>query len=216
MGKSFRITLAILTGLSSIFTFAQKSNKNIDVQKNLPLSSDERLFMVKELTLTMNNFKNSIEVLSFEQFSFQPHEKSWSIAQVIEHITLAELEFQNILDRALQQPADSVKRKKIKIDDDEIYLKMTAKNWKAKSPKIFKPSNSFESVESSLEAFNSQRSRTIKYIERTQNDLRNRFWKHPLTGTIDLYQTLLLMSAHLQRHVEQIHQIKNNSNFPKI
>ena len=63
-------------------------------------------------------------------------------------------------------------------------------------------------------AFKKQRLKTIEYIKTTNDDLRNHFWKHRLTGTIDLYQTILLMSAHLERHLAQIEQIKKTAAFP--
>jgi hypothetical protein len=129
---------------------------------------------------------------------------------------LAELEFPRILARENQLPPNKEFRSKIKILDDEIQPKMTSRKWKAKSPEIFKPSNTFTSVQDAIAAFQHQRNATIAYIEATKDDLRNHFWKHPLTGTIDLYQTLILMSAHLERHTEQIENIRNNKNFPKL
>jgi hypothetical protein len=59
-----------------------------------------------------------------------------------------------------------------------------------------------------------KRQATIEYIKTTQNDLRNHFWKHPATGVVDLYQTLILMSAHLERHTAQIEEIKSAKRFP--
>jgi hypothetical protein len=92
---------------------------------------------------------------------------------------------------------------------------MTSRRWKAKSPEIFKPTNKFATANEAITAFQNQRMQTIAYVEATKDDLRNHFWKHPLTGKIDLYQTLLLMSAHLERHIEQIENIKSSINFPK-
>ena len=92
---------------------------------------------------------------------------------------------------------------------------MTRRRWKAKSPEVFKPSNPFGTVREAINTFTTQRGATIAYIQATNNNLRNYYWKHPLTGKIDLHQTLLLLSAHLERHTEQIAAIKLSNGFPK-
>jgi tRNA A37 threonylcarbamoyladenosine synthetase subunit TsaC/SUA5/YrdC len=92
---------------------------------------------------------------------------------------------------------------------------MLSRIWKAKSLEIFKPTGCFTSSEEAIKTFQEQRTKTLQYVNTTSDDLRNHFWKHPLTGTIDLYQTLILMSAHLERHIDQIEKVKAASNFPK-
>lgn len=115
----------------------------------------------------------------------------------------------------MQKPANPNLRRKIKIQDDEIKPKMTNRKWKAKSPENFQPSNKFTSTKEAITTFQNQRTQTMAYVATTKDDLRNHYWKHPLTGKIDLYQTLILMSAHLDRHIEQIENIKLMKNFPK-
>jgi DinB superfamily len=87
--------------------------------------------------------------------------------------------------------------------------------WKAKSPETFKPTGTFATPELTIIAFREQRYKTMEYVNNTSDDLRNHFWKHRLTGHIDLYQTLLLMSAHLERHTNQMKNIKLSKKFPK-
>jgi uncharacterized damage-inducible protein DinB len=168
------------------------------------------------LSQSLNKFNASINNLSEAQLNFRPEPNKWTIAECIEHITLAELEFIKILEREMQKPANPDLRNKINIQDDEIQPKMTSRKWKAKSPEIFNPSNKFTNTNDAITAFQKQRTQTILYVESTKDDLRNHFWKHPLTGKIDLYQTLLLMSAHLERHIEQIENVKLTKGFHKI
>ncbi|HMO40350.1 MAG TPA: DinB family protein [Saprospiraceae bacterium] len=180
------------------------------------LTNSEKSEMKQILHQSLLTFNNMVNNLSAAQLNFRAAPNNWSIAECIEHITLAEMEFPKILERALQKPASPEMRTKIKIKDDEIRPKMISEKWKAKSPEIFKPSNAFSSVEETVTIFRRQRNDTIAYIENTKDDLRNHFWEHPLTKTIDLYQTLILMSAHTERHINQIEQIKIHPNFPKL
>lgn len=179
------------------------------------LTEIEKNKMNEILNSSLIKFNSAINNLSEAQLNFRPATDKWSIAECIEHIALAELEFPKILEREMQKPSNPDLRSKIKIKDDEIQPKMTSKKWKAKSPEIFKPSNKFAKASEAITAFQNQRNKTISYVETTKDDLRNHYWKHPLTGIIDLYQTLILMSAHLERHIEQIENVKLSTDFPK-
>lgn len=180
------------------------------------LTEKEKNTMKAILNLSLLKFNHAVDNLSEAQLNFRPALGKWSIAECVEHIALAELEFPKILEREMRQLPSPDLRSKIRIQDEEIRPKMISRMWKAKSPEVFQPSNKFAQVSDAIAAFQHQRIKTISYVESTKNDLRNRFWKHPLTGVIDLYQTLLLMSAHVERHIEQIENIKLSTDFPKI
>lgn len=183
---------------------AERGNAHI----GLTMSPEEREQMVGVLQQSHEKFMSTISSLTSEQLNFKQSSNKWSIEECIEHITLAELQFPEIVGGEMLKPSEPENRKRIKIKDEEIQPKMTSRKWKAKSPQIFKPSNKFRTVEEALTAYKKQRLATINYVKNTNDDLRNHFWKHALTGTIDLYQTLLLMCAHLERHTEQIELIK--------
>jgi len=189
--------------------------QKITAQENSSLSTLERQELIVQLQNSLNKFNTTIAGLSSDQLNFREKDNKWTIAECIEHITLAELKFPTIVADEMQKPSNPDYRKKIKIKDEKIRPKMLSRIWKAKSPEIFKPTGRFASSEEAIKTFQEQRAKTLQYVNTTSDDLRNHFWKHPLTGTIDLYQTLILMSAHLERHIEQIEKIKATSNFPK-
>lgn len=175
---------------------------------NYSLKDWERQELNKQLQYSYQKLMTSIAHLSDSQLHFKQNKKKWSIAECIEHITLAELHFLEILNKEMKKESFPFLREKIKITDDKIRQKMLSRIWRAKSPEIFKPQNKFLSVSETLNVFKTQREKIIHYVNTTNDDLRNHFWKHPLTGHIDLFQTLILMSAHLERHTEQIENIK--------
>ncbi len=179
------------------------------------LTAEERIFLTTLLNKSLAKFDESIVNLAEAQLNFRPSKDKWTIAECIEHITLAEAHFPQILKEELQKPAEPERRKKIKITNDKIIARLTNRRWRAKSPEIFKPSGRFASVEETINAFKMQRNKTIDYINTTNDDLRNHFWKHPATGVVDLYQTIILMSAHLERHIAQIEEVKAFEDFPK-
>ncbi len=190
--------------------------QKITAQENQSLSTSERKELIVQLQNSLDKFNATIAGLSSNQLNFREKDKKWTIAECIEHVTLAELKFPTIVADEMQKPSNPDYRKKIKIKDDKIRPKMLSRIWKAKSPEVFKPTGRFTSSDEAIKTFQEQRVKTLDYVNTTNDDLRNHFWKHPLTGTIDLYQTLILMSAHLERHSEQMEKIKAASNFPKL
>jgi hypothetical protein len=51
-------------------------------------------------------------------------------------------------------------------------------------------------------------------MDNTQEDMRNHVINFPL-GMMDAYQLVLLMSAHTNRHTQQIKEVMADPNFPK-
>lgn len=183
-------------------------------EKTTPkLTESERKNIQKVLLNSHKSFQESIQGFSESQFQYKENDK-WSIAECIEHIALSELEFPQILQKALHIPANPEMRSDIEIQDDEIRSIMLNTSWKGRSPEQLKPMRKFSTVLEAIEIYEKQRLETISFCLTTEDDLRNRNWEHPKTGTIDLYQTLLLMSAHLERHIQQIEDIKRSPNFP--
>jgi DinB superfamily len=191
---------------------------NFDIlaqQPNQTLSATEKQILITQLQLSLDQFNKAISNLTPEQLNFREKKGKWTIAECIEHITLAEASFPQIVEDEMKKPSNPEFRKKIKIKDEKIRPRMKSRIWRAKSPEIFKPTGKFATPELAIIAFREQRYKTMEYVNNTSDDLRNHFWKHRLTGHIDLYQTLLLMSAHLERHTNQMENIKTSRNFPK-
>ena len=76
-------------------------------------------------------------------------------------------------------------------------------------------SGKFATIDAVRQAFTAQRDSAIQYVATTYAPLHEHFWKHPATGKIDLYQTIVLMSAHTKRHILPIEEVKKQSKFPK-
>lgn len=203
------------TWLRALKEQAEGIDATLGYNPNQRLSKKERIVITSVLKQSLKKFDETTAELSAAQLEYKSPEGGWSIAECIEHVALAELHFPEIVQDELQKPTNPDGRSKIKLGDHEIRPKMTSRNWKARSPEIFKPSGKYSDASEAIAAFRTQRLATISYIDTTTDDLRHRYWRHPLTGTIDLYQTLLLMSAHLDRHVEQMEGIKLGEGFPK-
>lgn len=70
----------------------------------------------------------------------------------------------------------------------------------------------FKNVQESLAAFRKLRGVIRSYAATTQEDPRSRML---LEGNMDVYQWLLMISTHSQRHIPQIRQIKAHASYPR-
>lgn len=179
------------------------------------LTDAERKHALDLLQKTREDLIESVKGLSNEQLTYKPGPSRWSIAECLEHIALAETGIFQMEQGAMKAPADPAKRSEITVTDEQVVQILTNRSGKMQSPDIIKPTGRFPSAQASLQAFSQQREKVMDYIKTTPDDLRTHYWKHPATGTIDAYQTLLLIAAHMERHRLQIEEVKASAGFPK-
>jgi len=138
------------------------------------------------------------------------------VAEVAEHITVAESGiFGLVQQKIMQSPATPDKRTSVAGKDEIILTRMTDRSVKAKAPEFLQPTGRFANQDDLGKTFEQARGNTMNYVRTTTDDLRDHFFDHPVFGTMDAYQWILLISAHCARHTEQIEEVKADPNFPK-
>ncbi|HMB64069.1 MAG TPA: DinB family protein [Eudoraea sp.] len=181
---------------------------------DIKLTDADRQMTVAELTKTQDRLLNAVDGLSEDQLNFKSSPESWSVAECVEHLAISENNIGQMLQGALQTPADPSKRDSVKLRDEELMGIITNRDQKIKTSAAFEPSGKFGSHEETLEAFKSKRMEHIEYIKTTEDDLRNHYGQLPF-GTIDGLQIVLFMSGHTERHVQQIEEVMENEDFPE-
>jgi hypothetical protein len=188
--------------------------KSADTPKPMLLTSAEREFAIQYLKKTALQVDSSLLNLTPEQMAFKPGTDKWSIAECVLHIAAAEATLWDMLETSLKEPANAEKREKIKFTDQELIKAVEDRSHKSKTFAALEPANSpYKSVKEALKSFKENRRRLIAFVQSTQKDLRSQVLELPL-GTYDAYQFILLISAHSNRHVQQIKEIKAEINFP--
>lgn len=178
------------------------------------LTKAERKLAATEMKGTSKHLVKSVKGLSDAQLNFKSSPNSWSIAECTEHITISENTIFGMLEGALKTAADPSKRADVKMTDEQLLKMIVDRSNKVKTSEAFEPSGKFGNHEATLNAFLEKRKANIKFVKTTEEDLRNRYQQVPF-GTIDAFQILLFMSAHTERHVLQIEEVKADANFPK-
>lgn len=179
-----------------------------------PISKGDREFGMSALHASRKLFLDSVAGLSDAQLNFKPAPEKWSIAEIAEHVALAEQFIFQAADAALKSPAHEKMADPGKMDET-ILARVPDRSTRATAPEALRPQNHFKSTVEAVEAFKSLRDAHIKYLSETQDALREHFFKNPVLGDIDAFQWILFMSAHTERHVGQILEVKASPGFPK-
>lgn len=180
------------------------------------ITKKEKKFAAKFLKQTREQVFESVKDLSEAQLKFKPADDSWSVEDCLKHIAITEQALWGMLDGNLKQPATPEKRSEIKISDDDLIKKVEDRGTKVKTYDPMKPENTpFKSAAEALASFKQNREKLIEYTKNTTTDLRNHVVSGLPFGAIDGYQFILFISAHSNRHMQQIIEVKANPNFPK-
>jgi hypothetical protein len=181
---------------------------------NSSISKSERKFAIEQFKNSKSHLLSAIKGLSAAQLNFKASPESWSVAECTEHIALTETALFGMFEGTLKTPADASKRSEVKMTDEQVIALVTDRTTKVKTQEQFVPSGKFGSHEGTVKEFVTKRDEHIRFIKKTQEDLRNRYQQLPF-GTIDAYQLVLFIAGHTERHVKQIEEVKSNANFPK-
>ncbi|HLH01862.1 MAG TPA: DinB family protein [Bryobacteraceae bacterium] len=177
-----------------------------------PLTGEEFQEASEYLTKTRDELVEAIADLSETQWTFRSSPERWSVGDNVEHLGIVETLFlQNtaaLFDQlSMWQPG----RQRL-LDRDVVSMGIN-RGIKISAPERLLPSGTMR-PQAAVARFLVARERTRDFLASTP-DLRERFREHPVVGAIDIYQWVLLVGAHTERHRLQILEIKGDSQFPK-
>jgi hypothetical protein len=132
---------------------------------------------------------------------------------VMEHIAAAEDLLRGVAEQTMKSPAvparDAAEVKRI---DQTVLAAVPDRSHKAQAPEPLRPTNRFGSPQEAQKHFVQTRGETETFLKNTP-DLRAHLADSPL-GKLDVYEWVLLIAAHSERHTKQILEVKADPNFP--
>ena len=177
------------------------------------LTQADREKAAQYLQQTRDGVLAAAKGLSDAQMKFKPGPDRWSVAEVLEHIVLAEDGlFQNVTDKIMKAPAGAADRDTAKTDAMVLAM-VPDRSHKVQAPPPFVPNGRWTPAET-LDHFQKSRARTIEFLSSTP-DLRAHVSSDGPLGPLDAYEGLLFIAAHSERHTKQILEVKADPNFPK-
>ncbi len=173
------------------------------------LTSLERQHLVAHLDMTADWLADEVANLTPAQIGFRREPGAWTIGEVVEHLVLVAPIYWQDLQAALKQPAGD--RRSAMTDADVLWYGIDRTSKEQAIPGERTAARPRD-LHAAMEAYRAHHDRLLRYIRTTDDDLRS----HIVTRQqCDGYQWALLISAHEQRHVLQIREIKADPKFPK-
>jgi hypothetical protein len=169
---------------------------------------------MSHLHSTRKLFLDAVSGLSEAQWKFKPGPDRWSVAEVAEHLVVTEDRIFGLIEKILAEPAQTGKPAE-RVKDETILKTIADRSSKFQAPEMIRPTGRFPDRQTTADAFRQRRDRTIEFIQTTPKELREHFAAHPVAGALDAYQWALLMSAHTDRHVQQMREVMADPAFPK-
>lgn len=179
-----------------------------------PLTEAERDYVVTALQTTQTLLHDAVDGLSDVQLTFKPGADRWSIAECVEHIVMVERGIFRATQQGIQQPADPEKRSDIKISDVDLVKATRGRSRPIAAPAPFVPTGKYGDTAATMALFDAVRAADIDFAQNADADLRTHYFDHFILGRLDLYQALLLIAAHGERHRKQIDDVKAAPGYP--
>ena len=174
-----------------------------------PPTDPDRKRLIAHLEMTESWLVDEVANLSPAQLRFRPKPTAWNILDCVEHLTLAEPQYWEIFRKTMaarptkkDSPSDDIDRLWYGIDRTERTITVPSEV----------PKSRFTEMAPALAEFRELRATILNYARVTQED-----WRHHMVAEWDrdAWQWLLMISAHSQRHILQIREIKHSPGFPQ-
>ena len=172
------------------------------------------------LRQTQDMVVGATQGLSKAQWNFKPAPDRWSIAEIVEHMVLAQ---EYILGPVRQQLAKAAAppARDNKQEDEILLSGMPDRTVKFTAPDFLKPTGRWTPAES-MERLKANYVELKKYLDATP-DLRQHAVDAPAVkaiskgayDSIDGYQAILLVAGHTERHTKQVLEVRADAHFPQ-
>jgi DinB superfamily len=173
-----------------------------------PMTAGERQRLLAHYEMTEAWLVSEIDGLSKAQLTYRMAPDSWSIQDVVEHLAIAEPQYWQQVQDSLKQPTGY----KSESTDTAILWYGIDRTNRQKTGEARVPKGKYDNAAQSLGDFRKLRASMKSFAKDTQEDVRGRRLKD---GNMDIYQWMLMISTHSQRHILQIREVKAHAGYPK-
>jgi DinB superfamily len=173
------------------------------------MTPGDRQRLLAHLEMTEDWLVGEVQGLSAAQLRFRMAPGTWSITDVVEHLSIAEPQYWKQLQDSVKQPPNT---EKLEATDAAILWYGIDRTKRTTTGEARVPTGKVPNAGEPLGQFRTLRATMKEYAKATSDDLRSR---RLLEGNMDVYQWFLMISTHSQRHILQIREIKAHASYPK-
>jgi hypothetical protein len=168
------------------------------------MEAQDRERMLVDLEKGRKALLDALSGVTEEIASSSPAPGRWSVIECVEHLAIAE-------DYLLSQIAASCYSDAAVINKNREALILSRgldRTRTVQSPEGGRPTGRFATLGEAMQYFLASRDRTVRFVENCSEDLRSKLTSHPILGTVNCHENLLMMAVHPLRHSKQIEEIK--------
>lgn len=176
------------------------------------LSASDRQAGLAQLERTRQGVVDATKGLSEAQWKFKPGPDRWSVAETLEHITLTEEFFLDMISKKVMQAPAGKPDRDFRTTDKLVLQQIVDRSHKAQASGPIVPTGHW-SPQETLDRFLKARAQTVAFLKSTEG-LRDHVVDSPINQPLDAYQWLLFSSAHSERHTAQMLEVKADAGFP--
>jgi hypothetical protein len=182
-------------------------------QEPTTLTAAERAEVIELLQRSEQELLQAIAGLSDQQWTFKPGPDRWSVAEVVEHVVLADALLFETAIKALDSPVNE-KWATVSGKTATIRRALPDRSRKVDAPAAIKP-NQTMSRDALLSRFKDQRGKVLAYVRDTNKPLKAHTAPNPFFGDLNAHQWLMYIPLHHLRHNQQIAEVKASPGYPK-
>jgi len=184
------------------------------IRKANKMTPAEREFALHQLAESRQSLLRMAQGRSPEEWHYRAAPGRWTVAECVEHIVIVEKLLLERIQKTLEKNPDPSRRSALEGQDHALVAIAVGRVDRWQAPEILVPTGRWP-LEQQLPEFESARRLTQHFAVNSQADLRRHFFKHPALGDLDLYQWLILIPAHCDRHRIQSEEVISHPQFPR-
>jgi hypothetical protein len=161
-------------------------------------------------------FMAAVSNLTEAQADFRPDEDQWTIAEIVEHVSIIDNNFLRLTHKLLKEAESAPKSPKTDLNLGHTSLDENGHQHPGplQAPDRVRPQGGAR-IEDSLAKMRASLAGFAKIQSRLEAvDLSEQMFAHPFLGPINAYQWMVLLGEHEDRHRGQIERLKATAGFP--
>lgn len=179
-------------------------------------SSDATPGQLIELYMVSNRaMLEAVDGLTDEQWSFKPGPDRWSIAEVLEHVIIADTwGYGELTTKAVEKEVSDQMLEAAMQQEQTLETTLGDRSQKFQAPEQFHPTGQLGGPSDLVMAFKAERKDISEHLKTAEFDLRDRYAPHPIFGEMDIHTWAMFLMEHGNRHLQQIEEVKKADGYP--
>lgn len=172
--------------------------------------------LLQRLEAVENELREMVDGLTEAQWTYKPAADRWSVAEVVEHIILAEKSTWETLTTQLREAdVSAADRQMAQGVEGQIAATLQDRTQRFPAPPDFEPTGRWGAGADVMGMYAEVRGAMNRFLREADFDLRTRVALNPITqGDMDAHGWTVIAIEHNARHNQQIKEVMEDAGYP--